>query len=286
MKLNKCLFNRVNNKERERGQRSVVWLKRGQPYLHHLHVLSTVFSWCPFSSFSLWIILLPPSLPPLILPLLNQCEGCLVSLAWGLTAGGRGFASHGGATLSRGWPCQRCKPLDIPGTHLHSATQLLKPCLTKQFLNVFKLWFAWGISFREGNVIKPSHKALSLTSERVWFEEYVSYASYSCRDLALKAHSTLGSDKMCIFVGGCSYCPSQTGLASRRHYWSPVVLYSYTGMEQRKKWFDLPTIGAQVGIGSCRWWVSWGVINAARTPRVLCNILEERIFACTVLAFK
>ena len=64
MRLNKYLFNRVNNKEREHGQRSVVWLKRGQPCLHHLHVLSTVFSWRPFSSFSLWIILLPPSLPP------------------------------------------------------------------------------------------------------------------------------------------------------------------------------------------------------------------------------
>ena len=127
MRLNKYLFNRVNNKERERGQRSVVWLKRGQPCLHHLHVLSTVFSWRPFSSFSLWIILLPPSLPPLILPLLNQCDGCLVPLAWGLMAGGRGFASHGGVTLSRGWPCHRWKPLDIPGTYLHSATQLLTP---------------------------------------------------------------------------------------------------------------------------------------------------------------
>ena len=127
MRLNKYLFNRVNNKERERGQRSVVWLKRGQPCLHHLHVLSTVFSWRPFSSFSPWIILLPPSLPPppLILPLLNQCDGCLVPLAWGLMAGGCGFASHGGVTLSRGWPCQGGSPLDIPGTHLHSATQLL-----------------------------------------------------------------------------------------------------------------------------------------------------------------
>ena len=64
MKLNKYLFNTVNNKELGRGQRSVVWLKRGQPCLHQLHVLSTVFSWRPFSSFSLWIILLPPSLPP------------------------------------------------------------------------------------------------------------------------------------------------------------------------------------------------------------------------------
>ena len=64
----------------------------------------------------------------------NQCDKCLVPLAWGLMAGGRGFASHGGVTLSRGWPCHRWKPLDIPGTHLHSATQLLK-----QFLNTYEL---------------------------------------------------------------------------------------------------------------------------------------------------
>ena len=76
-------------------------------------------------SFSLWIILLPPSLPPLILPLSNQCDGCLVPLAWGIMAGGHGFASHGGVTLFRGWLCQRWKPLDIPGTHLHSMMQLL-----------------------------------------------------------------------------------------------------------------------------------------------------------------
>ena len=30
----------------------------GQLCLHQLHVLSTVFSWQPFTSFSLWIILL------------------------------------------------------------------------------------------------------------------------------------------------------------------------------------------------------------------------------------
>ena len=107
MRLSKYLFNRVNDKERERGQRSVVWLKHGHPCLHRLLVLSTVFSQRPFSSFSLWIILLPPPLPPLILPLLNQCDRCLVPLAWGLMAGGRGFASHGGVTLSRGWLCQR-----------------------------------------------------------------------------------------------------------------------------------------------------------------------------------
>ena len=68
------------------------------------------FSWRPFSLFSLGIILLPPSLPPFILPLLNQCGRCLVPLAWGLMAGGCGFASHGGATLSRGWLCQGGSP--------------------------------------------------------------------------------------------------------------------------------------------------------------------------------
>ena len=75
MRLNKYLFNRVNNKERERGQRSVVWLRRGQPYLHHLHVLSTVFLWRQFSSFSLWIILLPHPSPPLLLPPLISVTG-------------------------------------------------------------------------------------------------------------------------------------------------------------------------------------------------------------------
>ena len=46
------------------GQWSVVWLKHGQPCLHHLHVLSTTFSWQPLSLFSLRIILLPPTPPP------------------------------------------------------------------------------------------------------------------------------------------------------------------------------------------------------------------------------
>ena len=157
MKLN--LFNTVNNEECRRGQRSVVWLKRGQPGLHHLYVLSTTFSWWPLSLFSFGIILLPhppppqgfanfidewshcdfcftnfgvnfgvkygkfgvfanPA-PPFIFPLINQCDRCLVPLAWGFMAGGHGFASHGDTTLSRGWLCQKWKPLDILGTHLH-----------------------------------------------------------------------------------------------------------------------------------------------------------------------
>ena len=48
----------------------------------------------PLSSFGLWIILfilLPPTLPPFIFPLINQCDRCLVPLALGLMAGRRGF---------------------------------------------------------------------------------------------------------------------------------------------------------------------------------------------------
>ena len=92
-----------------------------------------------------------PIPPPLNSSSVNQCDRYLVPLAWGLMAGGRGFASHGGVTLSRGWPCHRRKPLDIPGTHLHSATQLLicyeravvmdhKPCDTFGSIQVAK----WG----------------------------------------------------------------------------------------------------------------------------------------------
>ena len=44
-----------------------------------------------------------PIPPPFILPLINQCDRYLVPLAWGLMAGGRGFSSHGGITLFRGW---------------------------------------------------------------------------------------------------------------------------------------------------------------------------------------
>ena len=111
-----------------------------------------------FGSFS------SPHPSPFIFPLINQCDRCLIWLAWGsqhllefletvrwesvprgsfartwklssrlfsqpewlplglrgwLMAGVCGFASHGGVTLSRGWLCQKWKPPDIPGTHLH-----------------------------------------------------------------------------------------------------------------------------------------------------------------------
>ena len=61
----------------------------------------------------------PHPSPPFILPLLNQCDRCLVPLAWGLIAGGRGFASHGGATLLGAGCAKGEEPVDIPGTHLH-----------------------------------------------------------------------------------------------------------------------------------------------------------------------
>ena len=80
-----------------------------------------------------------PHPSPLNSSTVNQCDGCLVPLAWGLMAGGRGFASHGGVTLSRGWPCHRWKPLDIPGTHLHAATQLLMVFLQTKMADFFTL---------------------------------------------------------------------------------------------------------------------------------------------------
>ena len=92
MKLNKYLFNTVNNKECRRGQQSVVWLKRGQPCLHHLHVLSTVFSWQPFSSFNLWSFFYPhPS------PLYSST----VKSVWQVP-GSIGIVAHGW----RAWVCQ------------------------------------------------------------------------------------------------------------------------------------------------------------------------------------
>ena len=55
-----------------------------------------------------------PHPPSFIFSLINQCDKCLVPLAWGLMAGGHWFASQRGITLSRGWLCQKWKPLDIP----------------------------------------------------------------------------------------------------------------------------------------------------------------------------
>ena len=52
-------------------------------------------------------------------PLINQCDRCLVRLAWGFMAGGCRFTSHGVVSQSRGWLCQKWKPLDIPDTHFH-----------------------------------------------------------------------------------------------------------------------------------------------------------------------
>ena len=77
------------------GQRSVRWLKRGKPCLHHLHVLCTAFPGglslrLAFGSF--FSFFYPhPSPPPFIFPLMNQCDRCLVPLAWELMAGRRGF---------------------------------------------------------------------------------------------------------------------------------------------------------------------------------------------------
>ena len=64
----------------------------GQSFASSTVTLPCITSMCsvqcffrrPLSSFSLWIILLPPSLPPFIFPLINQFDRCLVPLTWGL----------------------------------------------------------------------------------------------------------------------------------------------------------------------------------------------------------
>ena len=125
MRLDKYLFNIATRSE------SVV---SGQSFGSSAVSLACITSMCSVQCFrgghSLRLAFgsfFYPHPSPLNSSTVNQCDGCLVPLAWGLMAGGRGFASHGGVTLSRGWLCQRWKPVDIPGIHLHSATQLLSP---------------------------------------------------------------------------------------------------------------------------------------------------------------
>ena len=76
------------------SQRSVRWLC--STLLASSPCACYSISWRPLSSFSLWIILSPPSLPnpPLFFALINHCDWCLVSLAWGLMARRRRFTSH------------------------------------------------------------------------------------------------------------------------------------------------------------------------------------------------
>ena len=97
---------------------------------------SVTFSQWPLSLFSLWIILLPPSLPhPFIFPLINQCDRCLAPLAWGLMAGGCGFASDGGVTLFQGLAVAK---VEAPGHPWHppplSDAVVVYPFLPAPFL--------------------------------------------------------------------------------------------------------------------------------------------------------
>ena len=77
-----------------------------------------------------------PGLPPALSPSFPLRSGCVNSespfgLEWGLMAGMRGFASHGGSFLSRGW----LAIVEAPGTHLPlkrgSWLNLVKCNLTK-----------------------------------------------------------------------------------------------------------------------------------------------------------
>ena len=101
IKLN--IFNTVNNEGR--SQQSVVWLKHSQSqHFSRGHSLRLAFGSLFYAHHS----------PPFIFPLINQCDRCLVPLVWGFVAGGHGFASHGGVTLSRGWLCPKIEALGHP----------------------------------------------------------------------------------------------------------------------------------------------------------------------------
>ena len=92
-------FNAVNNEWSGcvlsvSGQPPVRWLKRGKPCLHHLKVLCTAFPGglslrLAFGSFFSFFYPHPSS--PFIFPLINQCDRCVVPLAWELMAGRRRF---------------------------------------------------------------------------------------------------------------------------------------------------------------------------------------------------
>ena len=79
------------------------------PYAWHV--------WCSIghhASFSIWILCLPPSLSSLLLfPLICQCDGCLVPLAWGLMAGRCKFTTHGGLAVPK---------VEAPGHLRHSTS--------------------------------------------------------------------------------------------------------------------------------------------------------------------
>ena len=95
------------------GQWSFWWLKP-----HQLHVPSTAF----LGNHLLWLafgLCICPHPSPFIFSLINQCHKALFQLVWRLMAGRHRCTSHGDVTLSRGWLCQKWKPLDILGTHLH-----------------------------------------------------------------------------------------------------------------------------------------------------------------------
>ena len=102
IKLN--IFNTVNNEGCSR--QSVVWLKHSEPqHFPRGHSLRLTFGLLFYAHHS------PP---PFIFLLINQCDRCLVPLVLGFMAGGHGFASHGGVTLSRGWLCPKIEALGHP----------------------------------------------------------------------------------------------------------------------------------------------------------------------------
>ena len=111
------------------GQRSFRWLKRGQACLHHFLVLGTAFPGGLSLHLAFGSFFYPHQPPPAAPFIFSTDKSVWPALALGLMAGRRGFTSHRDVTLSRDWLCKKGKPLDILGTHLHQATELLTICL-------------------------------------------------------------------------------------------------------------------------------------------------------------
>ena len=104
MKLN--LSNTVNNEERGHGQQSVVWFKCSWPcFITSMYSVQSFpggHSLC-LAFGSLFYPLFSPH--PFILPPINQCDRCIVPLAWGLMAGGCRFAcAKSGSPWTSGVP--------------------------------------------------------------------------------------------------------------------------------------------------------------------------------------
>lgn len=97
---------------------SLAGIQRAIPF--NLGCLSSSLSVCVVVCGAVVLASSPPSYPLcFFLPLFHQCDGCL---EWGFMTGLRGFPSHGGSVLPRGWMAT----VEVPGYPRHPCHNLLK----------------------------------------------------------------------------------------------------------------------------------------------------------------